>query len=152
MLKYSYPQEVFQEIPGEISLALSISGCPLACKNCHSSETWNKNFGKELNINEIDLLLKRFKHVSCVLFYGGEWEINKLIEIIDYIKEKYNLLIGLYSGNELSFFSNEFLKKIDFLKTGMYIESKGNLTSKYTNQKFFILKKGIIEKEILFYK
>ena len=152
MLKYSYPQEVFQEIPGEISLALSISGCPLACKNCHSKETWNKDFGKELNINEIDLLLKRFKHVSCVLFYGGEWEINKLIEIIDYIKEKYNLLIGLYSGNELSFFSKEFLKKIDFLKTGMYIESKGNLTSIYTNQKFFILKKGIIEKEILFYK
>lgn len=152
MLKYSYPQEVFQEIPGEISLALSISGCPLACKNCHSKETWNKDFGKELNINEIDLLLKRFKHISCVLFYGGEWEINKLIEIIDYIKEKYNLLIGLYSGNELSFFSNEFLKKIDFLKTGMYIEGKGNLTSIYTNQKFFILKKGIIEKEILFYR
>lgn len=152
MLKYSYPQEVFQEIPGEISLALSISGCPLACKNCHSVETWNTNFGKELTFNEIDLLLKRFKHISCVLFYGGEWEIDNLIKIIDYIKEKYSLLIGLYTGREIGFFSNKFLKKIDFLKTGVYIEDKGNLTSIYTNQHFFILKDGIIKKEIFFYK
>lgn len=151
MLKYSYPQEVFQEIPGEISLALSISGCPLGCKNCHSSETWDKDFGKELTIGEIDILLKRFKHISCVLFYGGEWQLNDLIIIIDHIKKKYGLLIGLYTGNELSFFQTHFLKKIDFLKTGIYIESKGNLNSKNTNQNFYILNNGLINKEIKFY-
>ena len=42
---YSYPQEVLQEVPGEISLALSISGCPLRCKGCHSTETYKTDFG-----------------------------------------------------------------------------------------------------------
>jgi len=45
-LRYSYPQEVFQEIHGELTLALSISGCNLHCKGCHSSETWDQIMGQ----------------------------------------------------------------------------------------------------------
>ena len=78
-LKYC---EVFQEVPGEISLALSISGCPLRCKGCHSTETYKTNFGTELTDTELDRLLEKHKHISCVLFYGGEWEISTLTKYL----------------------------------------------------------------------
>lgn len=140
-LKYSYPQEVYQEVPGEISLALSISGCQLKCKSCHSNETWDKNFGEVLDEESIDNLLKRFKYVTCVLFYGGEWNILKLINIIDYIKSvRPELKICLYTGYELNFFKEEFIKRLDFIKTGKYIEELGGLDNSNTNQKFIILK------------
>lgn len=135
---YSYPQEVLQEVPGEISLALSISGCPLRCKGCHSQETYKKDFGKELTEQELDRLLKKHKHISCVLFYGGEWEIDTLTNYLIKIKNK-GLKTALYSGFELDFFSNEFLKHLDFIKVGSYIEELGGLGSENTNQRFIIL-------------
>lgn len=86
-------------------------------------------------------MLKRFKYVTCVLFYGGEWNILKLINIIDYIKSvRPELKICLYTGYELNFFKEEFIKRLDFIKTGKYIEKFGGLDNSNTNQKFIILK------------
>lgn len=39
MLYFSKTILTFQDVPNEISLALSISGCQLKCKGCHSSFT-----------------------------------------------------------------------------------------------------------------
>ena len=135
---YSYPQEVLQEVPGEISLALSISGCPLRCKGCHSQETYKKDFGKELTEQELDKLLKKHKHISCVLFYGGEWEIDTLTKYLIKIKNM-KLKTALYSGFELSFFSKEFLTNLDYIKVGEYKEKLGGLESENTNQQFIVL-------------
>lgn len=135
---YSYPQIVLQEVPGEISLALSISGCPLRCNGCHSTETYNLKFGKELTEDELDGLLKKHKHISCVLFYGGEWEITTLTKYLKKI-QAIGLKTALYTGFELSFFSNEFLKNLNFIKTGQYREKLGGLGKENTNQKFYIL-------------
>ncbi len=144
---YSYPQETLQEVPGEISLALSISGCPLRCKGCHSTDSYKKDFGNELTTTELERLLKKFKHSSCVLFYGGEWDISTLLTMIETVKNK-GLKVALYSGFELSFFSKDFLSKIDFIKVGAYKKDLGGLNSKDTNQRFYILKDGDIEKDI----
>lgn len=35
-MKYSDAQVVFAEVPDEITLAISISGCPNRCPGCHS--------------------------------------------------------------------------------------------------------------------
>ena len=36
-LKYVNTQEVFQEFPDEITLAINISKCPCHCRGCHSN-------------------------------------------------------------------------------------------------------------------
>lgn len=140
-MHYSYPQQTFQEVPGEITLALSISGCPLRCKNCHSKETYPSDFGTELTEQEIDKLLLKFKHTSCILFYGGEWEMDRLIELIEYVKSK-GLFVCLYSGMNLEDFSDDFIERLDFIKVGRYRERKGNLRSPTTNQRFYAIEYG----------
>ena len=36
-----------------ITVSLFMSGCPHHCKNCFNQETWNPNFGTEINIDEL---------------------------------------------------------------------------------------------------
>lgn len=33
---------VFQEVPTEVSLALTVAGCPLMCRGCSRADTWKK--------------------------------------------------------------------------------------------------------------
>ena len=40
MMKYVDVKEVFAEIPDEITLAISISGCPIHCPGCHRQYLW----------------------------------------------------------------------------------------------------------------
>ena len=49
---------VFQEIPGEVTLALNLSGCPCHCPGCHSQHLW-EDIGEELNAELLDGLLDR---------------------------------------------------------------------------------------------
>lgn len=148
---YDYPQIVLREVPNEISLALSIFGCNLKCKGCHSKETWDKNNGKELSYNELDNLIKKHKYITCVLLYGGEWQMEDLYNICLKIKQ-YNIKICLYTGLNID---NPILQKIinilDYIKVGSYKEELGALESKTTNQRFFELKEGKIVKEHFFY-
>ena len=149
-LFYSNPQQTFQDVPDEISLALSISGCKLRCRGCHSSETYPVNYGTELTIVELDRLLKKFKHTTCVLFYGGEWDLPYLTTLITHVKDT-GVKCCLYTGMPISFFKQDFLELLDYIKVGPYIEKKGNLTNPNTNQKFFQLKPdGFIDKTHLF--
>ena len=134
-MNYSYPQIVLQEVPGEISLALSISGCSLHCKGCHSSETWDPNFGENLNKRELQRLIDKNTGISCVLFYGGEWAMPELLDLIRVVKLN-NLKVALYTGEELEYFSDNFLRLLDYIKVGRYIQELGNLKSKKTNQRF----------------
>ena len=138
MLKYSDASVVFQEVPGEISLAISVSGCPLKCKGCHSAHTRNPTLGEVLDKYTIDDLLEDNKHITCILFYGGEWAKAELIEMLEYIQ-----LIGiktcLYTGREEEEISYEIKDKLDYIKVGPYIEELGGLGSPTTNQKFIKL-------------
>jgi len=153
-MNYSNPQIVFQEVPNEISLAISISGCDLACNGCHSAFTWDENYGKSLSLENIDILLKNYEGlISCFLFYGGEWNIKKLLPLIKYIKNK-NLKICLYTGREISEINIELIELLDYLKTGRYLKNLGGLQNKKTNQKFYKINNGIILEELnyLFWK
>lgn len=146
-MRYSYPQETLSEVPGEISLALSISGCNLGCKGCHSLETWDKNFGKDLTSDEMHKLMQKYKYSTCVVFYGGEWEIDELTKMCK-IVHSYNKKVCLYTGRELDYFNPDFLQNLDFIKVGKYIKELGGLQSPETNQKFYDLSNN---KEWTFY-
>ncbi len=136
-MNYISHEIVFQEVPGEISLAISITGCPIKCKGCHSKFLWDKYNGNELNDSIFIKLLEKYsRYVSCILFYGGEWEELRLIELIKTSKA-YGLKTCLYTG--LNTVSLNIKSHLNYLKTGPFIENRGPLTNKNTNQKFFNL-------------
>jgi len=130
---YSYPQIVFKEVPGEISLALSISGCSLQCKECHSIETWDSKFGEELTASVLHDLINKNKGITCVLFYGGEWDLETLSAMFS-VAHKVGLKIALYTGRELEYFSTDIFDSIDYIKTGPYIKELGGLGVECSNQ------------------
>lgn len=131
-MNYSNAQVVFQEVPGEISLALSISGCPFKCKGCHSSETWNPAYGEPLELNR--LLSKYGQLVTCVLFYGGEWRPQELIQHLIQCRQV-GLKTCLYTGSNKPI--RALLPYLDFIKIGRWVEGNGGLESPLTNQRFY---------------
>ena len=63
---------VFQEIPGEVTLALSLSGCPCHCPGCHSPHLW-EDTGEILNEELLDDLINRYKGlITCAALMGGD--------------------------------------------------------------------------------
>ena len=133
---FSYPQIYLQEIPDEITLGISISGCPLGCKGCHSTETWDPKFGEEFTFEKLYSLLERHKHISCFLIYDGEHHLEEYKKIFRYIKVK-GLKTALYTGLELDNLDDELKNLCDYIKVGPYIEKMGDLSSKTTNQKMY---------------
>ena len=77
---------VLQEVPNEVSLSLSITGCKLSCDGCHSPYLWKEH--GEILTNEIftDLLNKYTGLISCVLFMGGEWHEEELVNLLSLSK------------------------------------------------------------------
>jgi anaerobic ribonucleoside-triphosphate reductase activating protein len=129
---------VFQEIPGEISLSLSITGCRLQCEGCHSPELWSPRNGQRLSVPILNDLLQRYSgSISCVLFMGGEWEPTNLIEFLTLVRTR-GLKTALYTGRELEELPSELVCHLDFLKTGPWKKNLGGLNSPNTNQKFII--------------
>jgi len=139
-MNYSHPQIVLQEVPGEITLALSISGCPIRCPGCHSPFTWNPLYGQLMNKSSLFQLIEKYENmISCVLFYGGEWEKELLKKHLDDIRRR-GLLTALYTG--LDTVDDEIASRLDFVKLGPWIESLGGLDSKGTNQRLIDLRSG----------
>ena len=136
-MNYASFDITFQEIPGEISLVFLISGCPNNCENCHSQYTKHPQFGSELTDKVlVDLLEKYGNLVTCVLFEGGEWESERLQELLE-IARSHGLKTALYTG--LDKIDPEISEKLNYLKTGPFIEDSGGLDSESTNQKLMNL-------------
>lgn len=128
-----------QDVPDEISLAISLSGCPLHCKGCHSAFTWKEDFGEILTDDKLSKLLDKNKYISCVLFYGGEWKLERLLELIDIVKKR-NLKVCLYTGltmEEVKEQKAKLLDVLDYIKVGRWMEELGGLNHKTTNQRIY---------------
>ncbi|ART79298.1 anaerobic ribonucleoside-triphosphate reductase activating protein [Oceanisphaera avium] len=140
VLHYSHEQIVWQEVPGETSLAYTISGCPVGCKGCHSVDTWPKGSGQALTQDYLLARLMLYQDlISCVLFLGGEWQPHALLPLLRLAKEK-GLKTCLYTG--LDTVSGELQAELDYLKTGPWIAALGGLDSPNTNQRFVHLASG----------
>lgn len=118
-------------VPDEISLVISISGCPLRCVGCHSKETRSSDFGDILTDDILQNLLYKHMHISCVTFYGGEWWTERLKELLILVKE-YNFKTCLYTGRNK--IDSKILEHLDYVKYGPYVEKLGGLESETTNQ------------------
>lgn len=142
-MRYLNYDVVLNEVPNEISLSFSMTGCPLRCRGCHSPELRNPNLGEELDKETLFHILDKYESfISCVLFFGGDWNKEWLIKTLTLIKERYNLKLCLYSGFEAV--SSEILDNLDYVKVGPYIEELGPLNCETTNQMFFDVNSGDI--------
>lgn len=134
------PSIVFQEVPNEISLCFSITGCKIGCKGCHSTELWNENYGGELTNKAFIGWLKKYQRlISCVVFFGGEWQPQTLIEKL-LIAKNFGLKTCLYSGEK--HIDINISQHLNFLKTGAWQVELGGLESPITNQVFRDLTSG----------
>lgn len=138
MIKY-VPEDtsiVFEEIPGEVTLAINISNCPHHCPGCHSPYL-REDVGEELNGETLVNLIVSNRWITCVLFMGEGKDEERLFYLIELIRRLWgrSLKIGLYTGSE---HVSEFLwENLDYIKLGPYIEEFGPLNSKNTNQHLY---------------
>lgn len=128
--------------PG-LSVSYFAQGCPHRCKNCHNSETWDFDGGKEFTpevLNEIinSLTAQGITRNFCVM--GGEpmCEENIFLTylIISKVKEKLpNVKIYIWSGYTYEQLMNmndhkvqDCLEMADYLIDGPYIDSLRDIT------------------------
>lgn len=129
---------VFQEVPDETTLALSISGCPFRCRGCHSPHLRQRDEGILLSYDELDRLIRCYEHsITCVCFMGGDAEHYALNKLMAYVHEHYpTLRIAWYSGSD-SFPEDIRYDLLSYIKLGHYDAARGPLTSPTTNQHFY---------------
>jgi len=128
---------VFQEIPGEVTLALNLSNCPCHCPGCHSPHL-AQDIGEPLNEELLDGLITRYgAMITCVAFMGGDADPLYVAQMASYIKElrikNYELRTAWYSGRMI--FPKE--SPFDYIKLGPYVEELGGLKSEKTNQRLY---------------
>ena len=133
-MKYINKEIVLQEVPDEISLAFSISGCPLRCPWCHSPECQDWNNWEELTNEILIREIENNKWISCVLFYWWEWDKDRLLELIRIIKN-HKLKVALYSWYENMI--SELASELDYYKIWPYIEKLWGLNKRTTNQRIW---------------
>lgn len=135
MLKYLYISELFREVPGEITLGISISGCTIRCYGCHSRELWEDK-GTPLDVETLCGLLNQHNGITCLLLLGGESDIDALTELFMYAHKR--VKTAWYSGLDLVPKNNlGILEYLDYLKLGPYKQELGGLDSPTTNQHLY---------------
>lgn len=141
-IRFSSEQVVWQEVPHETSLAFLITGCPIGCKGCHSTNSWKMGSGQILSEVYLIERLKKYQGlISCVLFMGGEWLPDKLLSLLK-IAKSMGLNTCLYTGLERDELDERLLPELTYLKTGRWIAERGGLNSLTTNQQFIDLRTG----------
>ncbi|MDR3061375.1 MAG: anaerobic ribonucleoside-triphosphate reductase activating protein [Dysgonamonadaceae bacterium] len=138
MLRFINYDIVFQEIPGEVTLAINLSNCPHRCNGCHSPHLW-ENTGEILDENVLEGLLEKYGNaITCICFMGGDANPQRIVELAAFslLKTNGNIKTGWYSGrNTLP--ETSFLQYFDYIKLGAYMEHLGGLDSVTTNQRFY---------------
>lgn len=150
-MKFIYNGILLQEVPNEISIGITILGCPNRCDGCHSKKYWKDNvdpdIGLHLDSSNMCTLLTNsvfpeHKDATCVCIFGGDWYAEELLEIVQGVKYRNDLLryeykYAWYVAKELNQLPRLAFDLFDYIKTGCYIKELGGLTSPNTNQRFY---------------
>ena len=143
MLRLASYDIVFQEIPGEVTLAVNLSNCPNACKGCHSPHL-RDDIGEVLDEEAIAALLKEYgASVSCFCFMGGDADpvaVDRSAALVKRLSGG-RLKTAWYSGkDELA--PGIHAESFDYIKIGSYQEVLGGLASPTTNQRLYKVENG----------
>ncbi|MCD8185050.1 MAG: anaerobic ribonucleoside-triphosphate reductase activating protein [Rikenellaceae bacterium] len=143
MLRLASYDIVFQEIPGEATLALNLSGCPNRCPGCHSPHL-QQELGEALDDELLSGLLDVYgSAVTCVCFMGGDGdpaEVERLARQVR-LQSAGTWKTGWYSGKE-QFPPNLSPNAFDYVKLGSYQKGLGGLDSVHTNQRLYRITEG----------
>ncbi|MDR0348538.1 MAG: anaerobic ribonucleoside-triphosphate reductase activating protein [Tannerella sp.] len=153
MLRYVNFDIVFQEIPGEVTLAVNLSNCPNRCKGCHSLYL-QEDAGETLDEKVLFAWLEKYgSAITCICFMGGDAEPHEVCRLAAFIrKESGNVKIGWYSGKDALPESISPMN-FDYIKLGAYREDLGGLNVPATNQRFYCIENdGSIDKTDSFHK
>lgn len=135
MLKYLYVKELFAEVPEEITLGISITGCQIHCRGCNQRELWEDK-GEILDVESLCGLLNQHHGITCLCLFGGEHDIDSLTELFMYahkrVKTAWYCGLDLIPKDKLG-----IVQYLDFLKLGHFDIELGGLDSPTTNQKFY---------------
>jgi anaerobic ribonucleoside-triphosphate reductase activating protein len=128
---------VFQEIPGEVTLALNLSGCPCHCQGCHSQHLW-EDIGEPLDETLLDGLMDRYgSQITCVCFMGGDQDPEYVLRMAEHVRQA-SVKAAWYSGRQgMPMAYHLPLDSLDYVKFGPYIEALGGLKSPETNQRLY---------------
>ena len=139
-MKYVDVKEVFAEIPDEITLAISISGCPIHCPGCHSQYLWD-DVGEPLTVEALAEMLESHIGVTCLCLMGGDQDPAEIDRLARWVKENSRVRTAWYSGRkELPPEINPI--HFDYLKTGPYEAACGPLNVRTTNQRLYRVEQG----------
>lgn len=128
------------EVPDEVSLIYTISGCPLRCPGCHSADLRNPDIGEFLTMESLSRTLARYDGLAtCLCFLGGEWQPDALIGLLALARRR-GYATCLYTGRETV--DDAIARHLDYLKLGPYLAALGGLDSPGTNQRFLDLRTG----------
>ena len=134
MLKVASYDVVFQEIPGEVTLALNLSGCPCHCPGCHSPHL-AEDIGEPLDEDLLDSLIAKYAGlITCVAFMGGDADPAEVFRLAEHVK---GLKTAWYSGRQSTPNNRKSPIPLHYVKFGPYIEELGGLKSKKTNQRLY---------------
>ncbi|MDR0619425.1 MAG: anaerobic ribonucleoside-triphosphate reductase activating protein [Bacteroidales bacterium] len=143
MLRFINYNIVFQEIPGEVTLAINLSNCPNRCKGCHSPHL-QEDKGKILDNKILDGLLEKYgKAITCICFMGGDISPREVEQCSVFLRSRSfgRIKVGWYSGKN-TFPQECSPKNFDYIKLGAYVEQLGGLNSATTNQRFYRVDDG----------
>lgn len=130
---------VFREIPGEVTLAINLSGCPNRCRGCHSPHL-QEDIGEELTESVLSTLLAAYgKAITCVCFMGGDAQPEEVLKLAKQLKS-YPIKTAWYSGKRQLYEGAQL--HFDYIKLGEYRANMGGLDSPTTNQRFYSVENG----------
>jgi anaerobic ribonucleoside-triphosphate reductase activating protein len=129
---------VFKEIPDEVSLAFTISGCQNNCRFCHSPFL-KEEIGAYMGVYTMDDRVRENRNfVTTILFMGGEHLQEELVQHLKHIREYFpELKTAWYCGLDDTQQNKELLDLLDYYKIGSYKEELGGLKQETTNQRLY---------------
>ncbi len=153
MLRFLSYDIVFQEVPGEVSLAINISNCPHRCKGCHSPHL-QEDKGECLDRKALGTLLASYgEALTCICFMGGDADPKSVESLALFVRESTQgrLKTAWYSGRA-QFPHDCSPESFDYVKIGPYIEALGGLDAPTSNQRFYQVKEGrLVDRTELFH-
>lgn len=164
-----------------VGVSLFVQGCPLHCKNCFNSDTWDFNGGKEWTEEIKDRFMKLIDrpYIKRVSFLGGEClaeqNLNEVLKLVKEIRISFpEKTIWLYTGyaweqlvysrmpsgvgKEKEFLNwnrrNEIISNIDICIDGEYVDNLKDLTLKWRgskNQRVIDVKQSLAQNKVVLY-
>ncbi len=145
--------------PG-LRFTIFTQGCPHGCKGCHNPETWDKEGGSFVDMDDLVNKWRKNPMIQGITLSGGEPLIQpeKILYLIKKAKET-NLDVVIYTGYYYEKLIemdnpviNEILNLADYLIDGPFIISKLNLNLMYRgseNQRIILLQETIKESKLI---